>query len=576
MKNRSAYFLVLAICTTLYAVKSDSLYFSYDDFSTYKILTTGLNFSNIDSLSVFRLTGNNRRTVYEKYSKNDFDLEGMFASYSGRKKFGCVLSTNHISNTFSIIPTSNNIKIMPLAGYRGNRFNIEGAFGYISKLDKNVRKEGQAVSLSGNINKETSGSALIFQTANSADNSDRDINYSSSSNLNYVKILDDNVGNISFFGNSNLQQYSFSDGAARLFKIKRYEFTIGSVFLYNASENLNNTLRISYYARNRDSYKNRSLFSYNSNTNISISDEVVFTNNSLRTSARLDFDAGGDKFSLDNYQADKSLAFYNFSLSSHIEYFIRNLRTGLRGRFYKHEHKSLSLNNFEDRDIIRINLIPETDIFMNKLSIEQSFPLEYYRLVNISASRSANNFTDRSVNSITRFNSYLTEKLDLNGKLHFRSYFRSYDYDANNSRSFVIKNYSLSDTVSYRLSDKIRLSLSKKFEYEEFGYLNFKKFVSNPISFKNHYYSSFSVRAGRFGNILYTAEYFFYEIDSYNFDQSDFSKHHLKEVYISHGPKLSASYASNNTYIASTIEIDNFRKNDRQVRFRIQGSYSFN
>lgn len=555
---------------------TDSIFVSYSDFSTYEILNSGFNFSNTDSLSEFHLKGNTTKTMYEKYSKNDFGIAGDFSIKNGIYKFGGLLSNNYSSNSSVTRPTSNSTIIMPLAGFSVNGLNFETAAGYVGKVDEIDEKRGQGVSVKGNYIFKDGLNDISLNSGLTADNTDDDINYNNSSQVSYLKLFEGEFGNFTLNGSNNIHQYHFSDFSGNSFRVNRYEYDIKTGFLYIASDNIRNIANLGWYARNKDSHKNDAILSYNSNSDLSLSDEVIFDNKRIMTSFKIDFDTGSDKYSLDYEENDKSLSFYNFSLSSQSNYKWNKYNFGIYGRYFKHEYKSLSNSNLEDRDIIKMSLKPDVNFFLNdKFSVTQSFPLEYYRMMNISSLRSGNNYIDRVVNSVTDIKNQFNDELYITGKIQFRSYFRSYDYDETFSNSFIIKNYSLGDTVSYKFTPLMSAKLSNRYIYEEYGNFNYNSFTENPLTYKSHYYTSLSFLLGIGRYSKFTAEYYFYEIDSYNFDQDDFSKDELTRVYISHGPKFGFDYTLRKFHLFSGIEIDNFRSDDSQIKFRIESSVSF-
>lgn len=556
--------------------EKDSINLSYSYFPTYKVLNTGINLNNTDSVSDFYLSGHNTRTIYERFSKNDLGITGKFAAKNGDFSFGGLISTNYVSNSSVTRPTNNSISLMPLAGYSRENIKLNAAAGYLSKVDEVSEKSGFGIDLSGRYDREHDSGILSLNSDIEADGLDDNINYNSASGVNFIKKLDQQSGTISAGGNGNFLQYHFSDFADNDFRIKRYEYDINAGFLYNASEKLRNNSVVRFYARNKDSYRNGSLLNFNSNSDISLTDEIMFSSGRLFTTLKGEFDTGSDKYSMDYEENDKSLSFYNFSLSSHANFNYSDYMFGLYGRYFKHEYKSLSNSNLEDRDIVKISLKPDVTYSRNRsLTVTQSFPLEYYKLINISSLRSGNNYTDRVVNSITDIKNVFNPDLYITGKIHLRSYFRSYDYDDTYKNSFVIKNYSFSDTVSYRLNRILSAKLSARYIYEETGNFNYGDFTENPQTYKNHYYTSFSVTLGTVRYMRITSEYYFYEIDSYNFDQNDFDRSDLKNVYISHGPKIGFNFLYNKFSFFTGLEIDNFRYVNNQVRFRVESYISF-
>ncbi len=556
--------------------EKDSINLSYSYFPTYQIINTGINLNNSDSLSDFYLAGHNTRTIYDKFSKNDLEITSSFAAKKADFSFGGLISTNYVSNSSVTRPTNNSISLMPLICYTKESVKLNAAAGYLSKVDEVSDKTGFGIDINGRYDGKHDSGIISLNSDLEADGLDKDINYNSSSGVIFTKDLDQQSGTISAGGSGNFLQYHFSDFTNNDFRIKRYEYDINAGFLYNASEKLRNNSIVRFYARNKDSYRNGSLLSFNSNSDISLSDEIMFSTGRLFTSLKGEFDTGSDKYSMDFEENDKSLSFYNFSLSSQANYSYSDYIFGLYGRYFKHEYKSLSNSNLEDRDIVKISLKP--DVTYNRrrsLNVTQSFPLDYYKLINISSLRSGNNYTDRVVNSVTDIKNVFSSNLYITGKIHLRSYFRSYEYDDTFKNSFVIKNYSFSDTVSYKLNRILSAKLSTRYIYEETGNFNYDDFTENPQTYKNHYYTSFSMTLGTVRYIRITSEYYFYEIDSYKFDQDDFDRSDLVNVYISHGPKVGFNFLYNKFSLFTGLEIDNFRNEESSLRFRIESYISF-
>jgi len=574
----AATLLIAAVFSLCYGdAERDSVYFGYSDFGPYDILSMRMNFIQKDSLSNISLTGNNSKTYYEDYAKNDIGIKGDISVRHKFMKYGLILSSDYMSNSSVTRPTQSDISILPMVGYEDNGMNVRAAFGYVGKSDVLSQKTGRSVLIDGNYFYSEKFDNLSVNASLEGNDVYSDLNYGSASDLTYTKRFEEGFGSFTVNGRGNINQYSFLDLQSAEYRIKRYEYDISSGFLYIASENIRNNSEIGFYSRNRDSYRDGESIGFNSNSNFQISDEIFYNRDGFSGSMRLDFDTGSDKFSVDYDENDKSLSYYNFAISPHLNYRYSDYRFTLSGRYVKHEYKSLTISNLEDRDIIKLMVTPEAAYSRyGFLTVVQSFPLEYYRLINISSQRSINNYIDRAVASNTDLRYDLNEKLYLTGNIKFRSYYRSYDYDETYSNSFVIKNYSAADTVSYSFSRTADLKLSARYIYEEFGNFNFDSFTENPVNFKHHYYSSASFLYRMFTGFLFRTEYYYYEIDSYDFDQEDFSKDDLKRVYISHGPKLGMEYRKKNFYLFSGLEIENYRLTDRQIKLKIESYLSFN
>jgi len=576
--NRVVTIFFFTACSLLFsAAERDSVYFEYSDFGNYDVMSTRLNFSQNDSLSSINLTGVNTRTDYEKYSKSDIGVNGDISVRHGFMKYGIILSNDYIANSSISRPTQNNIRILPMTGYEKNGLTLRAAFGYLGKTDEVAQRTGSILMLDGAYGNKHPESNISVNSSFSGDDTDDSYNYSSNSDVFYFRRFGDRSAEFSAGGRGNFNRYHFSDLSSDAYMIRRYEYDVFSTLFYIPSANLRNKTEVSFFSRNRDSFREGDKIGFNANSNLRITDEIYFDRESLGLNLKADFDTGSDRFSVGYDEADRSLSYYNIALSPGVNYRYRNYIFKAYGRFVKHEYKSLTSSNLEDRDIIKLSFTPEAVYTRSgNLTLSQSFPLEYYKLVNISYTRSINNYTDRAVNSITDIRYDISDNLYLTGNLKFRTYYRSYDYDDTYSNSFVIKNYSVSDTISYNISKKIVSKLSTRYIFEEFGNFNYGDFTENPINFKNHYYTSASFYFNILKYINLRSEYFFYEIDSYEFDQENFDRHDLTRVYISHGPKIGMEYRKKNFFIFSGLEVENYRLSERQVKFRLESYLSFN
>ena len=576
--NRNVVLIILAAYTALFPVSErDSVHFEYSDFGNYDVMSTRLNFSQNDSLSSINLTGVNTRTDYEKYSKSDIGVNGDISVRHGFMRYGIILSNDYIANSSISRPTQNNIKILPMAGCETNGLNLRAAFGYLGKTDEVSQRTGSILMFDGYYENKQPERNISLNTSFSGDDTDDSYNYNSNSDVLYYRSFENGSVDFSAGGRSNFNRYHFSDLKSEGYMISRYEYDVFSSLFYAPSKNIRNNTQISFYSRNRDSFREKDKIGYNSNSNLKITDDIYYDRGNLGLNLKTDFDTGTDRFSVDYEEADRSLSFYNIALSPGINYNYRNYTFKAYGRFVKHEYKSLTSSNIEDRDIIKLSFTPEAVYTRSgNLTLSQSFPLEYYKLVNISCTRSINNYIDRAVNSITDIRYDIFDDLYITGNIKFRTYFRSYDYDDTYSSSFVIKNYSVSDTISYNISEKAVSKISTRYIYEEFGNFNYSDFTENPINFKHHYYTSASLYLNILKYINLRSEYFFYEIDSYKFDQEDFDRHEISRVYISHGPKIGMEYHKKNFFVFSGLEIENYRFSERQIRFRLESYLSFN
>ncbi len=554
--------------------KTDTLYFDYNDFYTHKIFSFNLSYSHEDSLSQFTLSGKNKLNNYSDYSKNNNDINVLFLIKNRYLNVGGEINSNFDTNTSETKPTYNEFSLMPKIQMSLLNSTLEGAVGYTSKNDDLFLSKGIKWSSQLNTAVNTNHNTFKLNAISTGNNLNQNINYYSNFNSQYLENLNDNLGDYSLSGQYIGSQYHYSDSQYLSNRINRKEYSLSGNFKYNINSNFDNLISTRYFQRDKNIFVENDIYSYNENVNIKLIDELLFQRNEYLSLLKFEFDTGSNKFKHNN--SKESFSFYTFQLNSKNTLIINDYETSLTFNYFKHQYKSLTLSNSEDRDIIKFYVEPSISIKLNNiLSISQSFPVEFYHLINISAEKSSSNYIDRIINSVTRYNLYKKKSINFAGKISIQSYFRSYDYDETFSRSFIIKNFALEDTINYVISDKYKLQLSSRYKYEEFGNFNYDKFTENPINFKNHYYLSVGNIYKLLGKFDIKTEYYFYEIDAHDFDQSDFTKNFLSNVFIIHGPKLSSAFIYKKFSLFSSFNLDFYRNSESKYNFFLRTGYSF-
>lgn len=553
---------------------ADTLYVDYSDYSTHKIFSFNMNYSHEDSLSLFKLSGNNKLNTYSDYSKNQNDINVQFLAKNKYANFGGEINSNFKTNTSGTKPTHSEFSLMPKIQFAIFNSSINIAGGYTGKSDELALSKGMKWIADINSKFNLDNNSFIFNTTNEGDNLDKEINYHLNFNTQYFEILNDNLGTYSLGGQYIGSQYHYYNSEYFSNRINKKEYSFNGNFMYNVNSNFNNLISARYFQRDKNIYLDDSEFSYNENVNIKLIDELTYFLNKYRSILRAEFDTGSNKFT--HNTSDESFSFYTFRLSSKNLYTHKDLEASLAINYFKHQYKSLTFSNSEDRDILKFNINPVISYqFNNILRISQSFPLEFYHLINISADKSSSNYIDRIVNSVTEYELYKDKPINLSGKIALQSYFRSYDYDNTFSRSFVIKNYTFKDTIDFVVNRNSKIQISSNYKYEEFGNFNYDSFTENPINFKHHYYISLGYKYSFIKNINLKSEYYFYEIDDHDFDQSDFNNSLLRNVFIIHGPKFSSSFTYKRFSISTNLKIDFYENNETKYNIILKSGYSF-
>ncbi|MBN2790505.1 MAG: hypothetical protein JXR69_09985 [Candidatus Delongbacteria bacterium] len=576
IKNIITIFLLVILSSKVFPqLQKDTLYVDYSDYSTHKLFSLNLNYAHNDTLSLFSLSGNNKLNSYTDYSKNQNDINVQFLGKNKYFNIGGELNSNFKTNTSGLKPTYSEISLMPKIQFSLLRSNINLAAGYIGKNDELTFSKGFKWDIDIYSKIDLRKNSFTFSGSNNGDNLDKEINYNSNVLTQYFEILDDNLGNYSLGGEYIGSQYHYYDSQYSSNRVIKKEYSLSGSFNYNIISGLDNLISTRYFQRDKNIYVDESQYSYNENLNIKFIDELSFYKNTYRSIFRVEFDTGSNKFTHNN--SDESFSFYTFQLKSNHSYiFFKDLESSLAINYFKHQYKSLTLSNSEDRDILKFTVDPVVSYrFDNILHITQSFPLEFYHLINISAEKSSSNYIDRVINSVTGYSLYKDKPINLSGKFAFQSYFRSYDYDETFTRSFIIKNYGYEDTINFVLANRSKAQLSTNYKYEEFGNFNYDEFKENPITYKIHYYIAFGYTHYFSNKFNLKSEYYFYEIDDHDFDQTDFNKNILKNVFIIHGPIFSSSFVYNKFSITSNLKIDFYQDNETKYNFILRSGYSF-
>ncbi|MCK5759804.1 MAG: hypothetical protein KAH33_00825 [Candidatus Delongbacteria bacterium] len=568
-------FLIAIFLSSAYSQSQpDTLYFNFTDFYTHKIFSLNVNYSHDDSLSQFILSGNNKLTNYSDYSKNHNDINVLFLIKNKYVNMGGEINSNFSTNSTISKPTSNEFSLMPKIQLSLFKSTIDIAAGYTGKSNELILAKGLKWALDLNTTVNANDKIFQFNGKNNGNNLDKQINFYTSVNSRYFENLNNDLGNFSINGQHTGSQYHYYNTGDQSNRVNKEEYSLSGHFLYNIYSNLKNSISTRYFQRDKNIFVEDEKYSFNENVNIGLTDELSFHSKKITSSFKFEFDTGSDKFS--HHNSKESFSFYTFQLNSNNSYISNIYGSSLSIKYFKHQYKSLFLSNSEDRDILKFYVEPSVSYRYDQiLGISQSFPFEFYHLINISAEKSSSNYIDRIINSLTKYDLYKNKPINLSGKISIQSYFRSYDYDETFSKSFVIKNYALEDTLSYSVSERSKLQLSVRYKYEEFGNFNYKDFTENPINYKNHYYVSCGYIYRLIDKLNVKGEYYFYEIDAYNFDQTDFSNSFLTNVFIIHGPRLSSTFIYNKFSLFSSFNLDFYRDNETKYNFILRSGYSF-
>ena len=568
-------FLLTILSNTVFSqIQPDTLYFNYSDYSTHEIFSMNINYSHEDSLSLFNLSGSDKLNSYSGYSKNQNDINVEFLAKKKYIHFGGKINSHFKTNTSGSKPTYSDFSLMPKIRLSLLRSTLDMAAGYTGKSDELALSKGFKWDVVLNSNIHLQNKMFKFNGTNNGDNLDKNINYYSNINSQYFEALNDNLGDYTIGGQYIGSQYHYHDTQYFSNKINKKEYSLSGSFKYNINSNLNNLISTKYFQRDKNIYVEKNKYSSNENVNMKLIDQLTFYNNSYISLLKVEFDTGSNKFS--HNSSDESFSFYTFQLNLRNKYIANNLESSLGLNYFKHQYKSLTLSNSEDRDILKFTIDPTVSYQFDKiLKVKQSFPLEFYHLINISAEKSNSNYIDRIINSVTNYEICKEKPINLSGKMAFQSYFRSYDYDDTFSRSFIIKNYSFKDTINFVISERSKFQLSTNYKYEEFGNFNYDVFTENPINFKHHYYLSFGYIFNLLSKFNFKSEYYFYEIDDHDFDQNNFNNSNLRNVFIIHGPKFSSTFIYKRFSLFSSLNIDFYEDNETKYIFLIRSGYSF-
>ena len=555
----------------------DTLMVKYSDFGTYKKSNSTLSFFFNDSLSSFYFTGNSASILYDDNSfKSNNIFDSRYSYKYGVFQFGSRLKGDFVVNEIVTRPTQNNISFLGDLGYRQDYFNSAISAGYVNRKDESSNSNGIKLIFDSDFEKKIDkGQFWSGRLDFEGDDLDAENNYDSRLSLNYRDVLDNGAGNYFFSSGYNLEQYHYYDTELSLNKIDKNEYYFRSVFFYNISDYLDSESSFSYFQRNKKGFDADSLNSKNEIIGIGFSNEFFYNYSDYYSSLKFDYKNGGEKFSIstneDNYSD------YTFQLFLKNKYFFNNAEYSLDMKYYKYEYKSLNEINTEDRDIIQIGLFPGIDYnYKDFFFIKQQLPLEYYHQVNISAAKSGNNFEDWIIRGITDYGININKDFRIIGNVNLKSFYHVYDFDNDsiNIKSFMIKDFTFSDTLEYDLTKNYMLKYAIRYTFEEFSSLKWSEFKEDPVNYKNYTYNSLGMAYIDDKKFKFLLEYFFYEIDHYDYDLNNFKKANLRDVYITHGPKLTAEYDWNRLKVELECKYNIYRDSKDNISLTIYGGYS--
>ncbi len=594
--------------------QNDSIYFNYDDYYSYKKLNSGIKLEFRDSLYYMKFNGKSLATLYTYSFKNYNTIDAIFSRKFKYLTIGNRINGNFTTNETLIKPTHNNIYFVPNVGIDIYDFSFNLGLGYMNRKDEVTFSDGYKIIskigyIKGNSNvdkfsnnstlqegdnfddnpivfeSETGSSSFSSNITIEADNLDTLSNYLVDVNANYYDDFGDELLDYSGFGNYKTESYHYYDSSNRINRVLRNIYRLNNEFKYKVNSDIENITSFSLSQRSKESFILDSLSSSNEQLTLGLGSEANIFSNKLLSIFKIEYIDKDETFVYtDSYnsknRAQNSTNFgdYSFKLESKNKYFYnRFVELFFDSRYLKYESKSLNENNLNDRDIIQFNLTPGVKYSnirnrKNIFTIRESFNLSYYHLVNISSVKSNNNYREWVFDNKIDYSSDISKDLRIGGVLNFKSSYHIYDYDSLYVKSFIIKNYTASDTVRYNFTTNFSIKLGLRYTYEEFGRVNWDDFLENPEKFKSFYYTFLSFALSENQKYKFELEYFFYEIDFYSFDRDNYNNYNLESVYIMHGPKFNTKFLLNNFEFNSNFTY-NFYRTKRELIFSLGGNY---
>jgi len=566
------YSLPLSAQTT--PVLSDTIGISYNDFYSYSQLNGILRYSPGDSLSSLQLAAKTSATYYPESFKSNSDFQVRYLQFYNHLQAGIRFYGLFSNDKLISLPASGNMQLIPEIGYNSEEWKVSSGIGYAAKREENRQNEGYKLFLDGAftpLSGEYAGSN--FSVLAEHDNLDSNSNYNIAASGSYLQNWNDI--SLTTEARSDFQSYHQNVNNSQT-NIQRKANRINAIMQYQLTNQTVNRFSLLFEQRDKSAPDNPSI-SRNQSVLFGFSDQLFYVNEFYDGSWRLEYKNSSENFTYS--EKEDSYTDYLYQFSTENAFFVRDFTFSVGGRYYKSSLEGKKINeqiSAEDRDIVQLALTPQISWRYNSiLKLYQSVPLDYYHLINISASRSANNRTDRGITSISGWQYTFLPGWQNKGSVIFKTLYQAYDYsgDIAGINSFLVKENSISDSLEWQIADKSLLSLQFRYSYDEFGYLNWQQFTTQPITHSRGYLAIGGYTFQQSDKHKLRLEYIFHESDKFRHDTDDINKSYLSEVYIQQGPRLTGnlSYKKIDTELQAAYYF--YRFNRRELTFNLKAGY---
>ncbi|PID28310.1 MAG: hypothetical protein CR982_04485 [Candidatus Cloacimonadota bacterium] len=550
----------------------DSVSVNFDDFDKFKKVGMEFYYDYKDSLQLINLEGKNSTTFYGVNSKYNNEIKAEYLKYIDIYRYGGRFLGNFTSNEPLAKPSNHNFYISPSIGIKLKSFKSDLGVGFIHKKDDKRKNSG--------VNIYTENSYEDFISLNNYKVGNLNFNFDSMDSLqNYKGDVEIGLKNYLYqddvyYGINakyRINNYNYYTTTNNLNNVKNIEYEIDTSLDYDMPNGVNNSVLLNFKQNDKDSFSPDTLYSRQDISELGFGNRLTIVRSGLSSFLKIYYKNRREKF-LINGNKD-SFKNYRFSIES--ENFIRKFNSDfeLKAKYMKYQYKSLKNENLNDKDIIQFGVYPSVKFELFNIILKQTVNYDFYKMVNISSLKSGNNHKNHNIKSRTNYLYIFNNNLKINGEISFNTRYQSYDYDSLNVKSFAIKNYSISDSLSFPIK-RGTTYFTNKLSYEEYGRIDFDQFVMDPINHKHHIYNSIGI-TGKNKFISIGLEYFHYEIDTYMYDLEKFGKSRLSDVYIVHGPKLNLSLTLVKKWVTHLRIKYNLYREREELTLSIVSGYSF-
>lgn len=576
---RKYFTLIFALALfSLYAqAPNDSISFRYENFDNYRKAESSVQYNYIDSIYTFKFNGKAQYTEYTNSSKHNDKVEAEIFKNLYKFRVGGRLKGNFISTDLISAPQYSDFEIVPQGGYRSDNFGIFGGLGFINKHNEDRSSEGAKYFLNTDYYEQDDNYHFRqIDLGVEGDDLDSLPNYDGYVNFNYGEVLSDKYLNMILGGGYKLKQYHYVNTDNQDNLVKKNEYMITADFLYTPTKSVRNTTS-TFFSKTE---KEGSVYSKKTNENniskYGFTNKIRYVNKNLISNFSLGYKSTNEDFYILTGSTGENIEEYTdftFNMDTENTLYKGDFTYSLFSKYMKYSYESLTDDDLKDRDIQQVGVTPAVKYDGRGWYVRQAAILDYYRLVNISSARSGGNYKDYTINSITNGGFDIISNLDEKIEINLKSFYRKFDHDRTFSKSFVIKTFSVADTLSYRVTDTFSAKKISKFISEERGRLDFDEFLEDPENIKYHYYNSFLLNYSEYNKFSVEAEYFYYEIDTYEFEEDNYKKKDLKSVYIAHGPKFNSRFKVDKVDVEVSVKYQMFRKDETKLDFYITAVY---